>query len=253
MANGQDNLYRFFGVIKAVMDTNFDEENTTQHIPQCVGFIMDGNRRWAKEQELDSFFGHKAGEDKFYEVAQWVKDKQIAHAVFYAFSTENWFREKFEVTYLEDLFLAFATKILSEIHERQVRIRVIGNLENFQTELKNKIFELEQASLQYKKTTIWVALSYGGRAELVSAINKAVVAGTVVDEASFSKLLSTAEMPDPDLIIRTSGETRLSNFLPWQSVYSELFFTDTYWPAFTKEEFTRIVSQYGDRQRRRGK
>jgi undecaprenyl diphosphate synthase len=96
-------------------------------------------------------------------------------------------------------------------------------------------------------------LSYGGRAEILAACNQAIAAGAPVDEKSFSQYLQTADMPDPDLIIRTSGEQRLSNFLPWQSVYSELFFTDTYWPAFTKEEFTRIVGQYGDRQRRRGK
>ncbi len=222
-------------------------------LPTCVGFIMDGNRRWAKEQGLESLSGHKAGEEKFYDVAQWIKDAGITHAVFYAFSTENWFREKFEVAYLEALFLSFVTRILGEIHERQVRIRVIGDLGNFQIELRDKISELEIASVMYKNTTIWVALSYGGRAEIVSAVNKAVAAGNVVNEESFSELLVTVDMPDPDFIIRTGGDLRLSNFLPWQSVYSELFFTDTYWPAFTKDEFTGILAQYGDRQRRRGK
>jgi len=205
------------------MSNILTETDPPNHMPQCVGFIMDGNRRWAKERGCDSLFGHKAGEDKFYEVAQWVKDAEIAHAVFYAFSTENWFREKFEVAYLETLFLAFTIRILDEIHERQVRIRVIGELDNFQTELREKIAELERVSAQYEQTTIWIALSYGGRAEIVSAVNKAVVAGVTVTEASFPELLFTADMPDPDLIIRTGGEKRLSNFLPWQSVYSELF------------------------------
>ena len=125
-----------------------------KNIPTCIGFIMDGNRRFAKEQGLESMFGHKAGEEKFYEVAQWVKDAEIQHAVFYAFSTENWFREKFEVAYLQELFLSFVTQILTEIHARQVRVRVIGELGNFQRELLTKITELEAVSAVYNKTTI---------------------------------------------------------------------------------------------------
>lgn len=228
-------------------------ESTTPQVPICIGFIMDGNRRWAREQGLESLSGHKAGEANFYDVAQWVKDTHISHAVFYAFSTENWFREKFEVAYLEELFLLFCKRILTEIHQRQVGIRVIGSVTDFKPELQSCIKELEAVSQVYTATTIWIALSYGGRAEIVSAVNQAVLRGVAVDEVSFEKFLYTAQMPDPDLIIRTGGELRLSNFLPWQSVYSELFFTDTYWPAFTKDEFTRILAQYGDRKRRRGK
>ncbi len=221
--------------------------------PVCIGFIMDGNRRWAKEQNKATLIGHQAGEVKFYEVAQWVKEVKIPHAIFYAFSVENWLRDKVEVTYLQELFLAFTKKMITEVDDWQCRIKVIGNLEGFTSELKIAITELEQKSAQYTETTIWVALSYGGRAEIVAACNQAISAGVPIDENLFAEYLLTNGMPDPDLIIRTSGEQRLSNFLPWQSVYSELFFTDTYWPAFTKEEFTRIVGQYGDRQRRRGK
>lgn len=214
---------------------------------------MDGNRRWAREQNLPSMFGHKAGEEKFYDVAQWVKDMEIPHAVFYAFSTENWQRSDVEVNYLMDIFEIFLTKMLSEITALQIRVRVIGKKQDFNERLQTLITELEEMSVAYDKTTIWVALSYGGRSEIISAVNQAIVKGEVVTEESFSKFLFTAEMPDPDVIIRTGGEQRLSNFLPWQSVYSELFFTDTFWPAFTKDEFKAIVGQYGDRQRRRGK
>lgn len=214
---------------------------------------MDGNRRWAKQQNKATLIGHQAGEVKFYEVAQWVKEVKIPHAVFYAFSAENWLRDKVEVTYLQELFLAFTKKMIIEVDDWQCRIKVIGNLKGFTSELKKAIMELELKSAQYNVTTIWVALSYGGRAEIVAACNQAISAGVPVDENLFAEYLLTNGMPDPDLIIRTGGEKRLSNFLPWQSVYSELFFTDTYWPAFTKEEFTRIVGQYGDRQRRRGK
>lgn len=221
--------------------------------PDCVGFIMDGNRRWATEQGKSTLIGHQAGEAKFYEVTGWVKNVRIPHAVFYAFSTENWLREKMEVDYLIKLFEAFITKILHEIEAVQVRIKIIGDRARFSPALQNLMQELETASAEYAATTIWVALSYGGRAEIVTACNQAILAGVPVDETTFGYHLFTDGMPDPDLIIRTGGDKRLSNFLPWQSVYSELFFTDTYWPAFTKDEFTGIVAEYEDRQRRRGK
>jgi undecaprenyl diphosphate synthase len=228
-------------------------EETIENKPQCVGFIMDGNRRWAKDRNLPTMEGHKAGENIFYESARWIKEMRIPHGVFYAFSTENWLREKTEVAYLMDLFAVFLKKMIGEIHQDKVRVKMIGERSKFSPELQSLVKELEDMSAQYTDTTIWVALSYGGRSEIVTACNEAIQRGEIVDENSFAQLLYTAGMPDPDLIIRTGGDMRTSNFLPWQSVYSELFFTDTYWPAFTKEEFTRIVSQYGDRKRRRGK
>jgi len=221
-------------------------------LPTCVGFIMDGNRRWAKERGEATLLGHQAGEAKFYEVAQWVKEATIPHAVFYAFSTENWFRDKVEVAYLQELFLSFTKQMLGEVHDWQCRIKVVGDLSSFTPELQAAIAELESVSVVYTKTTLWVALSYGGRAEIVAAVNKAIANGESVDEETFSKYLWSAGMPDPDIIIRTGGDQRLSNFLPWQAVYSELMFTSTYWPAFTKAEFTRMLTQYGDRQRRFG-
>jgi len=221
-------------------------------LPQCVGFIMDGNRRFAKERGKATLLGHQAGEAKFYEVAQWIKNIRVPHAVFYAFSTENWLREKVEVMYLQELFLSFTRRMIREVPVWQVRIRVFGNLTSFSPDLQSAIVELEANSAEYTTTTLWVALSYGGRSEIIRATNKAITDGLPVDEAAFSKLLLTNELPDPDLIIRTGGEQRLSNFLPWQSVYSELFFTDTYWPAFTNDEFTGILAQYEQRQRRRG-
>jgi undecaprenyl diphosphate synthase len=223
-----------------------------QQIPTCIGFIMDGNRRWATEHNLPTLDGHKAGEGVFYDSVQWVKQAQIPHAVYYAFSTENWRRSSAEVSYLMQLFELFLTRMLGEINAVQVRVKVIGNRTDFSETLQLLIEQLESVSADYKETTIWVALSYGGRVELVDACNQAIAAGRVINETTLASYLYTAGMPDPDLIIRTGGEQRLSNFLPWQSVYSELFFIDTYWPAFTKEEFTRTVAQYGNRQRRRG-
>ncbi len=214
---------------------------------------MDGNRRWALEQEKETIFGHEAGEEKFCEVAEWIKDAQIPHAVFYAFSSENWNRSQLEVAYLQELFLRFTKRMLAEVHTWQVRVSVFGDLTLFSDELRQAISELMQTSACYKTTTIWIALSYGGRAEIVAAVNKAIAAGRPVDETTFAAHLATAGMPDPDLIIRTGGDIRLSNFLPWQSVYSELIFTATYWPAFTKDEFMSMLTQYGDRKRRFGR
>lgn len=223
------------------------------NIPKCVGFIMDGNRRFASKQAKETFEGHKAGEEVFYESVKWVKEAKIETAVYYAFSTENWKRSTEEVSYLMKLFELFIEKILSETNQAKVRVKVIGRRKDFSEKLQGLINDLETESAQYKELTVWVALSYGGRAEILEAVNKAVEKGEEVTEESFARLLWSSPMPDPDLIIRTGGEQRLSNFLPWQSVYSELFFTDTYWPAFTKEEFTRILCAYADRERRQGK
>lgn len=221
--------------------------NGSINLPECVGFIMDGNRRFAKEKGEETLLGHLAGKEKFSEVVDWLVEVNIPHAVFYAFSTENWQRSPKEVEYLLEI-------LMSDFVNNKARLRVIGDVSRFSKLIQEKLkaHEIETAS-QGNKNTIWVALSYGGRAEIVEAVNLAIKNGAPVSEESFAKLLSTNEMPDPDLIIRTGGEHRLSNFLPWQSVYSELFFTDTYWPAFTKAEFQRILSEYAKRERRLGR
>ena len=214
---------------------------------------MDGNRRWAKERGLDTLVGHQQGQQAWEEIVFAVRDLGIAHAVFYAFSTENWKRSEVEVSYLMDLFSEHLSRMSERLPEQRVRIRIIGRRTDFSGQLQEQMLQLETDSAQYVDTTIWIALSYGGRAEIVDAVNEAVKAGKKVDEATFASLLWSHEMPDPDLVIRTGGEQRLSNFLPWHSIYSELYFTDTYWPAFTKEEFHRIVEWYGSRERRRGR
>lgn len=224
---------------------------------RCVGFIMDGNRRWAKAQDKSPLEGHSKGGDVFTEIATAIRDAHIPHAVFYAFSTENWSRSPEEVSYLMDLFHKFldeADRKLSDDTEKKVHVRIIGRVEDFSADLQKRIAELHERDKEVEAdTTIWVALSYGGRAEIVEAVNRAVAAGESVTEESFNDLLWTARMPDPDIIIRTSGEQRLSNFVTWKSVYSELFFTETHWPDFTKTELESIIAKYHDRQRRKGK
>ena len=214
---------------------------------------MDGNRRWAKEQGLPTLDGHQRGfNNTFLEVVRFVRDEKISHAVFYAFSTENWKRTKEEVGYLMNLISESLSRMTEELEEHGVRVRIVGRREDFSPQLQLQMNELEDKSAVYTGTTIWIALSYGGRAEIVEAVNEAVTKGQVVDESSFEKLLWTADMPDPDMIVRTSGECRLSNFLTWKSVYSELYFIEKHWPALTKADLQDILAEYAKRERRQG-
>lgn len=222
-------------------------------VPNCLGFIMDGNRRYAKEQGLDPILGHVAGKDKLIEVIKWTGEAKISHLVVYAFSTENWQRSEAEVEALMQLFSLVIEEFKSH-PEKGFKVRFIGRKKDFSADLQTAMSSLEEdKGREGAALTLWIALSYGGRAEIVEAVNQAVRSGEEVTEESFAKLLWAADMPDPDLIVRTGGEVRLSNFLPWQSVYSELHFTPTYWPAFTKEEFNSILEIYAARERRKGK
>lgn len=214
---------------------------------------MDGNRRFAKEQGLETMEGHKRGREVFKECVRFVRDENIPHAVFYAFSTENWQRTTEEVDYLMNLFTSVLKQLLQEVEEEKVRIRIIGQRQDFSEEIQELMNEVEVKSSEYKNTTIWMALSYGGRSEIIDAVNQAVKNGGEVTEKSFKELLWTAEMPDPDMIVRTSGEKRLSNFLPWGSSYSEFLFLEKHWPALTKDDFKDILHEYESRERRRGK
>jgi len=232
-----------------------------QKLPQCLGFIMDGNRRWATDQDLPTYEGHKQGGEVLRTCMEWLREAGIPHAVFYAFSTENWNRPEAEVTYLMDLFRQWLTEIDDKIHgegvsdHERIKVRVVGRRKDFAPDIVEQMNRLEAESLEYTKatTTVWIALSYGGRAEIVAAVNQAITNGEPVDEASFEALLQTADMPDPDLIIRTSGEQRLSNFMTWKSVYSELYFIKKHWPALTQDDFNDILDEYGRRTRRNGK
>lgn len=222
--------------------------------PQCVGFIMDGNRRWAKTNGLPSLEGHKRGYDALEKMIRTVSGEQIPHMVVYAFSTENWKRAEDEVGYLMNLFSHALTELTKTLIEenKKINIRVIGQRERLPKRLQEEIAVTEAKNTTDPELTLWIAVSYGARAEIVDAVNRAVKNGELVDEESFETHLWTHGMPDPELIIRTSGEIRFSNFLLWQSAYSELFFTETPWPDFGETEFKSILEEYGKRQRRRG-
>lgn len=226
-------------------------------VPQCVGIIMDGNRRWARSKNLPTLEGHRRGYRKLKEVAGWCKDLGIKHFVVYAFSTENWNRSQEEVAYLMDLFRDMIFKELEWLKKEGVAIHFVGQRERFSDDLQKGMDNLERETVG-GAYHLYVALSYGGRAEILNAAKRIVCEKTkdevdAMNEEDFANFLWTGGMPDPDIVIRTSGEHRLSGFLAWQSVYSELFFTDTQWPAFTEEEFKDIIKAYSERDRRRGK
>ena len=229
-----------------------------KNIPETLGIIMDGNRRWARKKGLSVHEGHHAGYEKLKELLRWAKEAGVKTVVAYAFSSENWNRSKLEVGFLIKLLRHVIANELAYIKEEKVRVRFIGDLGKFPKDIQEGIRKVEEETKAYKEHTLALAISYGGRAEIVSAVKK--IAGEKTKEAigkmtekDFSKYLWTNDMSDPDLIIRTGGEKRLSNFLAWQSVYSELHFTPTYWPAFGQKEFNTILAEFAMRERRRGR
>ncbi|MEK7568863.1 MAG: polyprenyl diphosphate synthase [Patescibacteria group bacterium] len=221
---------------------------------QCVGIIMDGNRRWARAHNLPVFEGHSEGYKKLQEAVRWAREAGIPHVVAYAFSTENWQRTEEEVGYLIKLFRFILDNETKKMIEEKVRVRFVGDRSRFDDDVQKGMERMESATAKDFDITLHIAMSYGGRAEIVSAVNALLAEGkTVVTEDEFSKKLRSYPMPDPDLVIRTGGARRLSNFLPWQTVYSELFFVDAWWPDFSQEEFTKIINEFGERERRMGK
>jgi undecaprenyl diphosphate synthase len=225
----------------------------TEHTPACIGFIVDGNRRWARAQNRPLHEGHEEGAKKIHDVIKWSQKKGVACAIFYCFSTENWNRSPEEVSALMMLFETELTKLVEHISEN-VCVRFIGDRTRFSMSTQEHMRTLEEKTAARTGMTAVIALSYGGRAEIVRAIARAREEGEAhITEETLSRHLDTSGLPDPDIIVRTSGEKRLSNFLPWQSVYSELFFIDTLWPDFTEGEFEDILKQYAERDRRRGR
>lgn len=222
--------------------------------PTCVGLIMDGNRRWAKKGGFLSMEGHRAGYQKLKEVLSWVREADIKSVIIYGLSTENWNRSKEEIGYLMELARTMLQDEIGQIEKEHVRIIFAGDLSRFPRDLEHMMRDTMKRTVNESPYTLVIAASYGGRAEILRATNELLKEGaTEVDEQAFSKHLWTQDVPDPDLIIRTGGEMRLSNFLPWQSTYSELFFTDTLWPDFSRDEFNNILDMFSKRTRRHGK
>lgn len=221
-------------------------------IPACIGIIMDGNRRWAKLNNLSSLEGHRRGLDRLKETARWVRDRGVKHLAVYAFSTENWNRDETEVSYLLKLFRTAMEELFTDLAEDDIRIRFVGERARFDDNIAKAMSRVEEKSSQNDKLTLWVCLSYGGRSEIVSASNLASREGVITEE-TLAEHLWTVGMPDPDIVIRTGGEKRLSGFLTWQSIYSELFFVDNYWPDFSESILDSVLNEYTQRNRRLGR
>lgn len=221
---------------------------------QCIGIIMDGNRRWANEHGKPVFEGHSAGYKKLQDVVGWAREVGVPHIIAYAFSTENWQRSEEEVGYLMKLFRFVIDNEVERMVAERVRVRFVGERARFPEDIVRGMERIEEATGKEYDITLHIAISYGGRAEIVAATNALIFENAAsVSEEEFAAKLWTHSMPDPDIIIRTGGEMRLSGFLPWQSVYSELFFVSAFWPDFSRTEFDHIVAEFYARERRRGK
>lgn len=224
-----------------------------------VAVIMDGNGRWAERHKLERIEGHKKGSEVVIDIVKAAKEIGLEYLTLYAFSTENWKRPSFEVNGLMNILNDFLTVRLHELMENDVRLKTIGRTEQLPESVRRNLNDAIRKTANNKCGTLVLALSYGGRAEIVDGIKKIVkeandgkIKSKDVDEARFARYLYDPEIPDPDLMIRTSGEYRISNFLLWQLSYSELYITETLWPDFNKEEFNKAVDAYKTRNRRFG-
>ena len=232
--------------------------------PMHIGVITDGNRRWAASRDMIPWEGHHVGADTFKEFLKWCLELNIKTITVYSFSTENFQRSEEEVEELMKLFERTLEDVIEskEIHDNKVRVHAIGRINLLPEKVQELIMQVEEATKDYDNFYLNIAVAYGGRAEIIDAskqISEKVAKGVLnvedITEELMTKHLYTSHLPqpDPDLIIRTSGESRLSNFLVWQSAYSELFIVDVYWPAFRKIDFMRTIRSYQQRKRRFGR
>lgn len=227
-------------------------------LPVHIGFIMDGNGRWAQKRGLPRTFGHREGAQAFRKIARYCKKIGIKYITFYAFSTENWSRPKEEI----DAIMALFSQYLEEADnfaEDKTRLIFLGDKAPFSPKMRERMIELEKASENFDEMTLALAINYGGRDDIVHSVKRIaelVESGDIrssdIDESLVGSLLYTGTMPDADLIIRPSGEKRLSNFLIWQSAYAEFYFTDVLWPDFTPAELDKALKDFAQRNRRFG-
>ena len=229
------------------------------NVPQNVAIILDGNGRWAKSKGMPRNYGHAQGSKNVERICEEAWRMGIKYLTVYAFSTENWNRPKSEVDALMKLLRNYMKTCLKTAEKNDMKIRVIGDIKALDEDIKNRIIELEEASKDNNGLNFTIAINYGSRDEMIRAVKclaQDCVDGKIcVDEISdpvYESYLDTHGIPDPDLLIRTSGEQRLSNYLLWQMAYTEFYFTDVLWPDFTKEELVKAVEQYNSRDRRYG-
>ncbi len=235
--------------------TDVSPEEQLPEVAHAVAIIMDGNGRWAADHRAPVADGHRAGSRALRPVVETAIDLGIESLAVYAFSTENWSRDAGEIQALMEIFGETIDRELEELAAQGVRCRFLGRRDRAPDWLRTKMDALETATAERSTLQLWIAFDYGGRAELVDAARRLVESGAGpddVDEAALAACLYEPEMPDPDLVIRTSGERRISNFLLWQSAYAEYVFTDTLWPDFGPEELRTAIEEYARRRRRFG-
>jgi undecaprenyl diphosphate synthase len=227
----------------------------TNHIPSHVAIIMDGNGRWAKQRNLPRLAGHKAGTDNIHRIIKSLANRGVKYVTLYVFSTENWSRPSQEVRGLMRLIEESIDREVQSLHAQGIRLVHIGMSDGVSQRLQNKVRKAIELTKNNTKLTVCIAFNYGGRAEIVNAVKRIIqddIPPERVDEALVSQYLYTANLPDPDLIIRTGGEMRISNFLLWQAAYSEYYITPTLWPDFGPDEMEQALAAFGDRERRFG-
>ncbi|MFH1387195.1 MAG: isoprenyl transferase [bacterium] len=229
-----------------------------QNIPQHIAVIMDGNGRWAKKKGKPRIFGHKEGAESLRAILKASAEFGVKYLTVYAFSTENWGRPRDEVDFLMGLFASTIDREMKELIKNGVRLKFLGRLQKFSPTLQEKMNKAMEQTKACERIQLNVMVNYGGRAELVDAVNKVLGVreqglGGEVTEEEIQKSLYTAGIPDPDLLIRTANELRVSNFLLWQIAYSEIYVTETLWPDFRREQLIAAIEAYQKRERRFGK
>ncbi len=222
-------------------------------LPTHVGLILDGNRRWAKGQGLPSLEGHRSGYKNLKDIAKHAVNRGVKYISAYIFSTENWNRSKEEVSYLLDLALWVATKEVKEVHKEGIRVRFLGTRDGLSAKLLQAIQKAEELTKDNIRGTLALCFNYGGQQEIVDAAQRLATENAQnITVESFASALYAPDIPAMDLVIRTSGEQRLSNFMLWRAAYAELYFSAKHWPAFTPDDFDDALVEFANRQRRFG-
>ena len=228
-------------------------------LPEHIAIILDGNGRWAKAKGMPRSYGHVVGCDNLEKICNIACEMGIKYLTVYAFSTENWKRAEEEVKTLMNLFRRYLKRCIKSAHKNQMRVRIIGDPSRLAPDIRDGIDLLEKESENYDRMFFQIALNYGGRDEILRGVQKICeevadgkLSADKLTEEQFSSYLDTAGIPDPDLLIRTSGEQRISNFLLWQLAYTEMYFTDVPWPEFNKDELVKAIEYYNSRDRRYG-
>ena len=239
---------------------NLKEQIHIDHLPEHIAIIMDGNGRWAKQKGKLRVFGHENGAKAVKQVVEGCAELGVKNLTLYAFSTENWNRPKIEVQTLMKLLISSLKKEIKTLQENNIKLNAIGNLKDLPTKVYSELMDVLEITKNNTKTTVTLALSYGAREELTNAVKQIsikvknnIISPEKIDESVINEHLYTQNLPDVDLLVRTGGEQRVSNFLLWQIAYTELYFTNVFWPDFTKQHLYEAIINYQKRERRFGK